>query len=109
MTKLEVQNASRPARSAKFDTKWDFDQDSPLGYCYDIILREEDCGGYSARVARLRGVVSQGDSAAEAMKNIIEALRATLETYRDEKMAIPWGGAEALQPGEDSFRVAVNV
>lgn len=81
----------------------------PLGYCFDAVLVKDESGGYVASVAQLRGVVSEGDSLESAMHNLVEAFRATLETYTAEEMQIPWITAPPEQPGETRFRVAVNV
>lgn len=88
---------------------WQQDPPEALGYCCDIRLAEDEAGGYVAHVAQLRGVVSEGDDVESAIKNVLEALRAAIETYQAERMPIPWSEAEPAQPGERSFRVAVNV
>lgn len=80
-----------------------------LGYCCDIRLEPDECGGYTAYVAQLRGVVSQGEDAESAMKNAIEALTGAIESYRAENMPIPWTAPEPLKPGEQVFRIALNV
>lgn len=78
-----------------------------LGYRCQIRLQPET-QGYSTYVAELPGVVSQGDSAEEAIKNTIEALRAALSTYGDSKMPIPWREPEELGAGEERVWVEVN-
>ena len=80
-----------------------------LGYCFDARLVKDEVGGYVVSVAQLPGVVSEGDDFAEAIRNLVEAFRATIETYLAENMPIPWIGAPPKQPGEEYFRVAVNV
>ena len=80
----------------------------PLGYCFDAVLVQDAAGGYVASVAQLRGVVSQGDDVESALDNLVEAFRATIETYVAEGMPIPWIQPMAKQPG-DTVRVAVNV
>ena len=57
--------------------------------CRAVIVPDED-GGYCAFARRLPGVVSQGDTVDEAFTNVCEAFAATLETYRELKMEIPW-------------------
>jgi len=80
-----------------------------LGYCFDARFVEDEGGGYVVSVAQLPGVVSEGDDFAEAIRNLVEAFRATIETYLAENMPIPWIEAPPKQPGEEYFRVAVNV
>ena len=41
---------------------------------YTVVLEQEEDGGYVASVAALPGCVSQGDTRAEALKNIQEAI-----------------------------------
>lgn len=63
-----------------------------------VILWPEDEGGYSAHCANLIGVVSQGDTIAEAMDNIADAFKETLAYYRDAGERVPWGKVEAERP-----------
>jgi predicted RNase H-like HicB family nuclease len=79
----------------------------PLGYCFDAILTEAEEGGYVATVAQLHGVVSEGDEMESAIRNLIEAFQATVETYKAEKMPIPWNPVEPRGPQERIRRVAV--
>jgi len=79
-----------------------------LGYCVDVRLVEETVG-FSVYVAQLPGVVSEGDDAASALINIREAFLAAIESYREEQMPIPWRKTAPLGPGEQNYRVAVNV
>lgn len=48
-------------------------------------------GGYWACAPQLPGVVSQGDSAEEALSNVEDALMEAVQTYRDDSEEIPWG------------------
>jgi predicted RNase H-like HicB family nuclease len=61
--------------------------------CRVLLCPEED-GGYSAHAMRLPGVVSQGETIDEALKNISEAFAATIRTYRDHDKEIPWSKAQ---------------
>ncbi|HEY7300978.1 MAG TPA: type II toxin-antitoxin system HicB family antitoxin [Xanthobacteraceae bacterium] len=47
---------------------------------YTVVLEHEEDGGYVASVPTLPGCVSQGDTRAEALKNIREAI----ELYLDD-------------------------
>jgi predicted RNase H-like HicB family nuclease len=55
-----------------------------------ILLIPEDGGGYSVHLCRLPGVVSQGETEAEAIENIKDAFRAVLESYEADRVRIPW-------------------
>jgi len=56
---------------------------------YTVILQREEDGGYVATVPTLPGCVSQGDSRAEALKNIKEAISLYLEDMRATGEPIP--------------------
>ena len=56
---------------------------------YTVILQRESDGGYVATVPALPGCVSQGDTRAEALKNIEEAIELYLEDIRDAGEPIP--------------------
>lgn len=79
-----------------------------LGYRIEVRLRRDETGGFVSYVAQLRGVVSEGEDAASAMHNAIEAFQACIETYTQEKMPIPWSEPEPIQPDEDAFVVTVK-
>lgn len=82
----------------------------PVEYRCEIRLCPEPEGGYSVYVPELPGVVSEGETAEEAVRNIAEALRGSLRTYRQERQPIPWRkDAGPLQDDESRFWIAVNV
>jgi predicted RNase H-like HicB family nuclease len=56
---------------------------------YTVILQRESDGGYVATVPALPGCVSQGDTRAEVLKNIEEAIELYLEDVREAGEAIP--------------------
>jgi predicted RNase H-like HicB family nuclease len=49
---------------------------------YTVVLQGENDGGYVATVPALPGCVSQGDSRAEALKNIEEAIDLYVEDVK---------------------------
>ena len=49
---------------------------------YTVILEQESDGGYVVSVPALPGCVSQGDSRAEALSNIREAIELYIEACR---------------------------
>lgn len=55
-----------------------------------VLLCPEDVGGYSAIALRLPGVVSQGESVEDALKNVSEAFAAAVGVYLEEGGRIPW-------------------
>ncbi len=60
---------------------------NPLAF--KVVLHREKDGGYWVEVPQLRGCVSQGDSRADALKNIREAIELYLETvgaYKPREM-----------------------
>lgn len=65
--------------------------------CRVLLCPEED-GGYSAHALRLPGVVTQGESVAEALANITDAFRAAISVYREQGGAIPWTNLEIDRP-----------
>jgi predicted RNase H-like HicB family nuclease len=56
---------------------------------YTVILQRENDGGYVAVVPALPGCTSQGDTRAEALKNIEEAIELYLEDVREAGEPIP--------------------
>ncbi len=50
---------------------------------YTVVLDQEPDGGYVATVPALPGCVSQGDSRAEALSNVREAIEVYLEDCRE--------------------------
>lgn len=65
----------------------------PLGdraYECRVLLCPEAEGGFSAHAMRLPGVVSQGETEAEALQNIADAFQTTIQCYLESSGAIPW-------------------
>jgi predicted RNase H-like HicB family nuclease len=76
-----------------------------------ILLPElpEDGGGFSVFAVTLGGAVSQGNTEAEALANIAEAIAACLEVYQDEGMPIPWQASIPEQHEPTAFGRWVEV
>jgi len=55
-----------------------------------VWLTPNECGGITAEVVSLPGVVSEGESEVEALLNLKEAFRAAIEVYADLDQDIPW-------------------
>jgi predicted RNase H-like HicB family nuclease len=65
---------------------------------YTVVLEQEPDRGYVASVPALPGCVSQGDTRAEALANIREAIELYLDDCRDAGDPIPTeAGKEFVQ------------
>jgi predicted RNase H-like HicB family nuclease len=77
--------------------------------CRALVCPEEE-GGYSVYALRLPGVVSQGETEAEALCNIEEAFQGAIATYIDRQMPIPWADVAVDRPnGCKEQWIVVNV
>jgi predicted RNase H-like HicB family nuclease len=56
---------------------------------YTVVLEQESDGGYVASVPALPGCVSQGDTRAEALSNIREAIEVYVEDCREAGTPVP--------------------
>jgi predicted RNase H-like HicB family nuclease len=56
---------------------------------YTVVLEKEEDGGFVVSVPVLPGCVSEGDSRAEALKNIREAIELYIEDCREAGDPIP--------------------
>lgn len=54
-------------------------------YEFDVIILEDESGGYVALVPSLPGCHTQGDTIDEVLRNISEAIELYLETLSDEE------------------------
>ena len=54
-------------------------------YEFDVVIMEDETGGYVALVPALPGCHTQGDTLQELMKNVKEAIELYLETLTDEE------------------------
>lgn len=52
-----------------------FDASLPAEYSCQVWIYSEDCGGFSAELIALPGVVSQGETEEEAIANLREAFK----------------------------------
>ncbi len=58
------------------------------GRKFTVLLREEEAGGYSVRCIEVPAAISQGDSRAEALDNIKDAIELYLESFPGESKVI---------------------
>ena len=56
---------------------------------YTVVLEQEEDGGYVVSVPALPGCVSQGDTRAEALNNIREAIALYVEDCREVGDPVP--------------------
>ena len=63
-----------------------------------IIIEPSDEGGFTVYVPSLPGCISEGDTKAEALKNIKEAIELYLEPVDDDMI---------LEPNSETFEIAV--
>jgi len=54
-------------------------------YEFDVVIIEDETGGYIALVPALPGCHTQGDTLEELMKNIKEAIELYIETLTEEE------------------------
>ncbi len=63
---------------------------------FDVIILEDETGGYIAFVPALPGCHTQGDTVDEALRNIREAIELYLETLSDDEKR-RWLNKELLE------------
>jgi predicted RNase H-like HicB family nuclease len=98
-----------PLLEFKDDNEWKEYQGNAYR-CPVYLIHEGEGEGYSAIAATLPGVASQGETADQALANIIEALAAAISTYRAEGMKIPWlSEPRPAAPEAETHWVAVHV
>jgi antitoxin HicB len=68
-------------------------------YRVPLVMTPQPEGGYTVTSPTLPGLVTEGDSLEQALENVEDALRATLELYEDMGRPIPAHGAASNQPG----------
>jgi|AP95_1055475.scaffolds.fasta_scaffold219687_1 predicted RNase H-like HicB family nuclease len=74
-----------------------------------VLICPEDDGGFSSHAVRLPGVVSQGETEADALAGIAEAFRGALRVYRDLGEDVPWGDAEIENSSAKERWILVDV
>jgi predicted RNase H-like HicB family nuclease len=75
-----------------------------------VVLSLDSDGGYTAEVARLPGVVSEGETEQEALANIRDAFQGAAVEYLEESGSIPWCEDTAVRPtGSVDRRILVDV
>ncbi len=85
MSKTHLTSPSPPIRVGA--DKWEKYEPGTVYRCKVILSPPDEDGRIVVHAASLPGVVSQGDSEEEALRNIVEALEGTIPSYDDQ---IPW-------------------
>jgi predicted RNase H-like HicB family nuclease len=62
-----------------------------------LLIKDEEEDSYSAIVLNLPGIGSCGGTEAEAMRNVQEAIRGALESYKASGQEIPWKDAAGAE------------
>ncbi|HEX4303805.1 MAG TPA: type II toxin-antitoxin system HicB family antitoxin [Rhizomicrobium sp.] len=58
-------------------------------YNFSVVLEPQSEGGYTVLVPALPEIVTEGDTEAEALANVEDAIRLVLSYRRDHGLAIP--------------------
>ena len=58
-------------------------------YSFSVVLEPQEGGGFTVLVPALPEVVTEGETEAEALANVEEAIRAILAYRRDHGLLIP--------------------
>jgi antitoxin HicB len=72
-------------------------------YRVPLVLTPQEEGGFTVTSPALPGLVTEGDSLEEALENVEDALRATLELYEDTGRSIPSGLVQDPMAGSIEF------
>jgi len=79
---------------------------------YDIVvmpLSEEDGGGYAAFVPDLPGCMSDGDTRAEAVNNVEDAINEWIATQEERGLPIPKRGDRNRREQEEKRQMAAQM
>ena len=72
-------------------------------YRVPLVLAPQEEGGYTITSPILPGLVTEGDSLEQALENVQDALRATLELYEDTGKPLPSGLVQDPEAGAIQF------
>ena len=78
-------------------------------YRVPLVLAPQDEGGYTITSPILPGLVTEGDTLEQALENVRDALRATLELYEDTGKALPTGLVQDPEAGVIQFDLLLPV
>lgn len=66
-------------------------------YRVPLVLAPQPEGGFTVTSPSLPGLVTEGDSLEEALANVEDALRATLELYEDTGRPLPLSASSSTR------------
>lgn len=69
-----------------------------MGITLNAVFVPCEGGGFTAYIPELRGVVSEGETIAEAYENVLNALQLMLETERELQAFIPANAVHIQMP-----------
>lgn len=72
-------------------------------YRVPLVLTPQPEGGYTVTSPALLGLVTEGDSLEQAVENVEDALRATLELYEDTGRPVPGSLVQDPEAGAIQF------
>jgi len=72
-------------------------------YRVPLVMTPQEEGGYTVTSPVLPGLVTEGDSLEQALENVEDALRATLELYEDTGRPVPSGLVQDPDAGAIQF------
>ena len=78
-------------------------------YRVPLVLTPQEEGGYTVTSPMLPGLVTEGDTLEEALENVQDALRATLELYEDIGRPVPAGLVQNPDEGAIQFDLLLPV
>lgn len=74
-----------------------------------VAVFAEESGGYSVFAMQLPGVISEGETEAEAVANIADAFKQAVLQYRHDNQPIPWGEVLFDRPIPKELWIPVDV
>jgi antitoxin HicB len=80
----------------------------PQVYRVPLVLTPQPEGGFTVTSPALPGLVTEGDSLDDALENVEDALRATLELYEDTGRPVPNGLLQDPDAGEIQFDLLLH-
>jgi len=72
-------------------------------YRVPLVMTPQQEGGYSVTSPMLPGLVTEGDTLEQALDNVEDALRATLELYEEIGRPVPGGLVQDPEAGAIQF------
>jgi antitoxin HicB len=82
-------------------------QETAAEYSHTVLFEPAAEGGYVVTCPALPGLVSEGDTLAEARKMARDAIRAYLESLRKDGEPIPSDPRTISRPVKETIRVAI--